>query len=179
MQLCDPDAPAAASLVNQWGFTGLHVAAGASDLAVCKLLLIFGAHVDFHETLERVTPLMHALRTGASVEVLKLLLDAHACPNSKDGHGGTPLHYAAAKGEVGLQVVTLLVRKRADANLLDNRGASCLAVAGFAEAPGVVRFLLSSGASPQSCRTVLHLMPGEPAEDPVNRSCRQILEAVL
>ena len=43
------------------------------------------------------TPLAYAVREG-SVDVVQYLLDHNANPDSPNGKGSTPLHYAAAGG---------------------------------------------------------------------------------
>lgn len=177
VQRFDSTMPAAASLVNSSGRTGLHVAAEASDLAVCKLLLAFHASANATEIVEGTTPLMSALLGVASLDIIKLLLKAAADPCRKDGCDGVPLHYAVACGDDAVPAVVLLVRARADLDAVDERGVCALAVAGMRGASGVMRCLLSAGASPQRCRSALPLMAETPGPD--ERNCREILEAVM
>lgn len=177
MQRWDPKAPAAASLINSQGITGLHIAAGASDLDVCRLLLSFDANADAPDALEGGTPLMFGLRAGATAAIAELLLRSKADHGRRDRAGGSPLHYAAAAGDDGILSVDLLISARADVDAVDERGANALALAGLRGAPGTVRRLLAAGARPTGMRGVLHHMP-EDARAPDRRSCREILEAV-
>lgn len=177
MRLWDPKEPAAASLVNSKGVTGLHIAAEAADVDVCQLLLAFHAVVD-SEDLQGTTPLMYAVRAGAALAVVRFLLSAAASPGVKDLCGGSPLHYAVAAGDDSLSTVDLLLASRADADAVDERGASALALAGLRGAPAVVRRLLAAGARPEACRELLPSMPtGSTAPD--GKSCREIFEAVI
>lgn len=178
MQTWDPKEPAAASLVNYQGVTGLHIASAVSDLQVCKLLLSYHALVDAPDVLQRTTPLMHAVRAGASIAAVKLLLAANASLRLRDQHGGSALHYAVAAGDEVLYAVELLVAARADVDAVDGAGASPLAVAGLRGAPSAMRRLLTAGANPASCREVLHLVSDE-KNAPDGKSCREILAACL
>jgi len=148
MERWDPKAPAAASLVNSSGITGLHVAAAASDVDLCELLLQFSARVDAREIHEGATPLMHAVRAAASMRTVEVLLRAAADPRGRDRFGGTPLHYAVAQGDQGLEAVSRLLRARAAIDEKDVRGATALGLAELRSAPQVVRRLLDAGAHP-------------------------------
>lgn len=167
------------SLVNSDGLSALHVAAAASDSKACVLLLQCRADVDHPEDAEGATPLMHALRAGASLDTVELLLRHGADPGARDLHGGQPLHYSAGGGAAGAlaaMAVARLLRARAALDAVDEKGASPIALAGLKGSPEVVRCLLSAGARPQSCRGLLPLMPEAPSRD---QSCRVILEAVM
>jgi len=119
------------------GSTPLLRAAKALDAPAIKRLLDKGANISLTNT-RGVTPVMAAAGLGStdadtrgifttedvqqrSIESLKLLLDAGADINGKDGQRGlTPLHEAARWG--WNDVVKFLVERGADLNAKDNRG---------------------------------------------------------
>merc|ERR1712232_791923 len=131
MSSWDPGSPAAASLVNSWGVTALHVAAEWSDIEVCSVLLHFKAFVEARDAIEGTSPLMYALRAGATLGTCKLLLHSKADPRARDRHNGAPLHFAVGLGDAGLFHVALLLNAHADVDSLDEKGASALALAGL------------------------------------------------
>merc|ERR1719158_23158 len=168
MSRWDPEAPAAASLVNSMGVTALHVAAEWSDFEICMVLLQFKAFVEARDSIEGTSPLMYALRAGATLETCKLLLRAKADPRGRDRHNGTPLHFAVGLGDPGLFHCAMLLSSHADADSLDEKGASALALAGLRGAPAVVRELLTAGANPRVCEEMLQFM----IEDEGQIACR-------
>lgn len=177
MQSWNPESLAAASLVNSFGITGLHIAAAASNIVACEVLMRFEAPIDATELSEGMTPLMYALRAKASLEMVDWLLRVHADLQYQDSCGGQPLHYAVAVGDDGIASVDMLLRARAIVDAVDKRGASALALAGLRGSPATVRCLLAAGARPHGCRAVLPLMPA--ATSSGDRSCRDILESVM
>jgi ankyrin repeat protein len=66
-------------------------------------------------------------RTDSCLELAKLLLANKADVNVKDGHGDTPLHYAAATGDINL--VSLLLAYKANINTKDRDGSTPLHLA--------------------------------------------------
>jgi ankyrin repeat protein len=176
MSQWDPGALAAASLVNSMGVTGLHVAAEWSDIEVCQVLLQYKAFVEARDSVEGASPLMYALRAGATLETCKLLLRAKADPRGRDRHNGTPLHFTVGLGDAGLYHCAMILSVHADANSLDEKGASALALAALRGAPTVVRELLTAGACPRVCKEMLPFMS---EDDEGQAACRKILEAVM
>lgn len=170
----DPGAPAAASLVNSMGVTGLHISSEASDIEIAQVLLQAKAFVEARDVLEGASPLMFALRAGATLDIIKLLLRALADPRARDRHKGTPLHYAAGLGDAGVFHVAVLLGGHAEPDCLDEKGASALALAALRGAPALVRELLTAGANPRVCREILPLMDADEGQ----HACRRILEAV-
>ena len=112
------------------GATPLLRAAKALDAPAAKLLVQHSANLDL-ATIRGITPIMAAAGMGSgdadtrgyytaedtaqrSADTLKILLDAGADVNSKDGSGKTPLHEAARWGWNA--AVQLLVDRGADLN---------------------------------------------------------------
>lgn len=154
MEEWDPDFPAAASLLNSRGETALHIAASAGDLELCRLLLSFQASVNDAESGSGLTPLMCAVRVGAS-EVVRQLIIAKADLHLLDAASRSALHHAAACGDTAVRDAAELLRWRAEANASDSEGATPLMLAASLGAPEMIRFLLKQGASPQVCRAML------------------------
>lgn len=86
------------------GFTPLHLSAYFGGLEACELLLDRGADLEArsrNEQLHDVTPL-HSAAAGRQTQVALLLLDRGADPNATQPGGWTPLHQAAANGDLVL-----------------------------------------------------------------------------
>ena len=91
------------------------------------------------------TPLMYAAAIG-SAESLKMLLDAGADVNAKNGLDVTPLHFAGSD----LVKVRLLVEAGANVNAVSKSGRTALiTVSGTPASVETVKLLLSKGADPQ------------------------------
>ncbi len=108
---------------DMMGRTALHAAVGAGRLATAKLLLDKGAYADA-VTLHAIKPI-HRVWLGsddnkATGAMLRLLLGFGAAVDSADGDGWTPLHHAAAAGD--LESVELLIEKGAKLDAKDARG---------------------------------------------------------
>lgn len=161
-----------ASLVNVAGVTGLHLAAAASDVEACALLIQSAANIDSVEMESGITPLMRALAAGAESDTLDVLFEAAANLRCRDTGGGSVLHYAVG-GQLGHKtshVVERLLHERADPDAHDERGVTPVALAALFGSADVLRLLLANGARPQHCRAVLPRMP---------MATGPILEAVL
>jgi ankyrin repeat protein len=119
------------------GMTPLITAADHRNLAVIRLLLSKGAHVNavakgpsLLPTLEpksgpialaNVTALLAAVAGGAP-EIVKALLDAGADVNAKDGRGMTPLMLAVARTNQDAAVIRLLLGHHADTTAQSSNG---------------------------------------------------------
>ncbi|MEV0325958.1 ankyrin repeat domain-containing protein [Micromonospora echinospora] len=90
------------------------------DATVAGALLRLGADPDAADP-DGTTPLYQASVHGA-VDLVRLLLEAGAAPDTESGHGqeGTPLCAAAAWGHT--DVVRELLAHHADPNLREDRG---------------------------------------------------------
>lgn len=79
--------------------TALHEAARNGDIERLKSLLDNGADVNAKDEKNGAAPLHYAAGHGHA-RAVKLLLDKGAEVNARDNTGSTPLHWAAAGGEV-------------------------------------------------------------------------------
>ena len=89
--------------VNQTGWTPLHYAASAGDLAIMKVFLERGAKVDALAP-TNITPLMFAAREGQE-EAVRLLLASGADPSLKSSHGWTATQFAMAADKPGVAAI--------------------------------------------------------------------------
>ena len=110
--------------------------------AVLGLLLANGADPNVAMANGR-TPLMAASRRG-DVEAMRLLIDAQAEVDAKNGRGETALTLAAGNGNP--EAVRFLLERGADARVRTKRNETALGNAGTAGNADVVRMLLDHGA---------------------------------
>lgn len=127
--------------------TPLHLAAGAGQLEVCKLLLDLGANID--ATDDQGQKPIHAASQNNFSEVVKLFLDKH--PNlvnaiTKDGN--TCAHIAGAQGSVAV-IEELMKYDRQGVISARNKltDASVLQIAAEGGHAEVVKALVRAGAS--------------------------------
>lgn len=110
------------------GFTPLHIATFAHNLAAVRALL--AADADPNElataSFAAVTPLGTAATFGAN-EIAQLLLDNDADTEKTSDHGNTPLHAAAANGNRALVELLLTYGADATATTVDGRTPADLA----------------------------------------------------
>ncbi|XP_068615562.1 protein TANC2-like [Brachionichthys hirsutus] len=167
-----PEINAADSL---WGETALTAAAGSGRLAVCKLLLDQGVHIE-QVNRRGVAPLFRAVKHDR-LKVVALLLDHGVEVNTADHQGRTALMTAASEGHVTtarllldhgasldqtdreglmalswaclkgkLQLVRELVERGASTTHADRSGRTPLDLAAFCGDPEVVQYLVDHGA---------------------------------
>ncbi|KAI8425109.1 hypothetical protein MSG28_006961 [Choristoneura fumiferana] len=142
--------------------TPLHCAASAKSLACVKILLEHGA--DVNAGLNEHSPLHYAVLSDAP-EVVSLLLQAGACPDTPQVFTETPLHVAASLGsakctklllDAGADVRAAFGTGRATALHLaaeddvDGRTPLHGSIVRGARACDVARMLLSVGADPNA-----------------------------
>eukprot|EP00009_Paramoeba_aestuarina_P002059 CAMPEP_0201513896 /NCGR_PEP_ID=MMETSP0161_2-20130828/5863_1 /ASSEMBLY_ACC=CAM_ASM_000251 /TAXON_ID=180227 /ORGANISM="Neoparamoeba aestuarina, Strain SoJaBio B1-5/56/2" /LENGTH=594 /DNA_ID=CAMNT_0047910285 /DNA_START=146 /DNA_END=1930 /DNA_ORIENTATION=+ len=84
------------NLTNQAGQTSLHLALLSENEELSALLIRNGG--DPNLILGRRTPLYFAVRNNMELIVALLLADPRTQPQIPDGHGWTPLHWAARNG---------------------------------------------------------------------------------
>uniref|UniRef100_A0A8C9Y1T8 Ankyrin 1 n=1 Tax=Sander lucioperca TaxID=283035 RepID=A0A8C9Y1T8_SANLU len=158
--------------VTESGLTPLHVASFMGHLNVVKVLLQKGAspsasnvvsfllksqehvmqYLTFHNYSPLVgqddqTPLHCAARMGHK-ELVKLLLEHKANPNSTTTAGHTPLHIASREGHV--QTVRILLDMEAQQTKMTKKGFTPLHVASKYGKVDVAELLLERGANPNA-----------------------------
>lgn len=114
---------------DEYGYTGLHMAAENGHLEIVNLLLANGAGINKLIFESLLTPLHLALSKG-KFDIAKKLIESGADLNlvSAIGICGTALHYAIVKEN--LDLVKLLIKKKADVNIVEeNSGYSPLYLA--------------------------------------------------
>jgi ankyrin repeat protein len=130
---------------NGLAFCGeIHDATKAGDLAKVKALLKENPDLVNSKDKEGETPLHLTVIWGKhGKEIAELLLTNKADINAKDRYG-TPLHYAAAKGDTNM--VALFLANKADINAKDNGGGTPLGWAVVNNREDVVELLLKNKA---------------------------------
>lgn len=132
-----------------FGETALHVAAASGRTDVAALLIAAGADVNAAGAEDQTggaTPL-HLATIGGYREAVKLLLEKAANPNVTAGRPGvTPLMSAASGKDA--ELITLLLKHKADLNLVGANGNFALLNAVMQRNPETVRALLAGGADP-------------------------------
>lgn len=119
--------PASLHARSAFGWTLLHVAAYAGNVATTELLLQKGAPIEARAKSKFLnTPLQTALLTG-ELATAKLLLDHGADPLVRQHKGATPMHEAAFLGRQDL--VQLLLDHGAELNSVEDNGQTPLAEA--------------------------------------------------
>ena len=95
--------------VNKTGWTPLHYAATAGNVALVKLLLEHYAYIDA-ESPNKTTPLMMAAHYGTTGAV-KLLLEEGADPSLKNDLGLSAIDFAQqAKKQDSVDVISAFIR---------------------------------------------------------------------
>jgi ankyrin repeat protein len=128
---------------NGRGLTPLHVAVREGHEAAVRALLAAGAEVNAIDAPELQHPYrwnalhlaVFTSRTGAA----KLLIDKGADACAGDAWGVTPLHYAAANGEV--ELVKAMLAARFDRAVTDKRGRTPLDLAREGKHAEVIKLL--------------------------------------
>jgi len=79
------------------GFSALHIAAACDNTEVLKVLLR-QHHANFDIRLQNGSLPIHSAASKGTLDHIRILLDAGADANDKNGDGWTPLHWAAWSG---------------------------------------------------------------------------------
>ena len=126
------------------GASPLLVAVGRQDLGLVKLLLSYGADVNFFDE-QQHTVLIMAIDSG-NLELFKLIMAQEPDLNTQSRAIPlrTPLMQAAENGE--MEMARLLVEAGADIHIEDYYEDQALAFAAYHNRPEVVEFLVASGA---------------------------------
>lgn len=110
------------------GFTPLGLAAFSKRREAVHLLLEHGADPSRHSRNSfSFAPLHSAVADDSDVEIARMLLDAGAPVDARNGQGGTALHTAAFTGH--RQIVELLLERGADAHATRNDGKTPAGIA--------------------------------------------------
>lgn len=139
------DSGASKDAVDEDGMTPLLAAVESGDEDICRMLMEAGASLaDTNEDEETV---LHICAIHGRVQIASLLIeslqpaDAHNLVNSQDKDDTTPLHYAAANGD--LDFCKLLLSHGADIKLEDNDGFTPLMAALESKQNDAVKYLRS------------------------------------
>ena len=119
--------PASVDARSADGFTALHFAAFFGRPEAARLLVNHAADVDAHGAGWMTGTPLHSAASGSHAEVVGVLLEAGADPNTRQSGGWTPLHAAARAGDVAS--VTLLLASGADATAANDESTSVLEMA--------------------------------------------------
>jgi ankyrin repeat protein len=123
----------------------IHDAAKAGDLEKVKALLKANPDLVNSKDKEGETPLHLTVSWGKhGKEIAELLLTNKADINAMDLHG-TPLHYAAAKGDTNM--AALFLANKADIDAKDNGGGTPLGWAVVNNREDMVELLLTNKAN--------------------------------
>lgn len=125
------------------GYSLLHFAVIQGDLKVVKALLDAGANPNVQDNKGR-TPLF----SSNNVDIIKMLLESEADPDSPSPNGYTRLHIAIQDGKDN--IVTVLLNAKANPNLQTDWGEASLhfAVKKSNSSKNIVKMLLDNGAQP-------------------------------
>ena len=93
------------------------------------------------------SPLHHAVWNGHR-EVVRILVNAGADKETRDGHGDTPLHIAVSRGHSA--IVELLIKAGADKETRDGHGDTPLHIAVSHGHSAIVKLLIEAGADPEA-----------------------------
>jgi len=104
--------PEMVNAYSEDGFQPLGLAAYFGKVEAVKYLIKAGAEINSpSKNSLKVTPLQSAV-AGGHKEITRLLLEAGANPNVREGNGNTPLHTAAYNGDI--EIVRSLIFGGAD-----------------------------------------------------------------
>jgi uncharacterized protein len=136
--------PGAVNQYDRTGWTALHIAAFAGNVATTTLLISKGANVNARaKTKWRNTPLQTAVLTSA-YDTAKVLLENGADPLARQAQGVTPMHEAARHGRA--EVIQLLLESGAEINSRMDDGKTPLAWAMEGHRDQLAAMLRAKGA---------------------------------
>jgi len=130
--------------------SALHEAAMRDDVNGVKKMLAEGANVNSRDAVDRTA--LHFAAIRAQPEMVRILLDQGADVNAMAGPSQmfqrtlTPLHYAAMADIDNIDVVRLLLDRKANINARSDEGRTALHYASASGQVHVVQLLLEKGA---------------------------------
>ena len=153
---------AESNLLDQTGKRPLHYASSAQ---IAELLLAAGADANGRDTMHARTP----LHTVNSRKVAMVLVSAGADVDASDDNQRTPLHHAAADGN--LRMVRFLLSRKADPNVVDYQQQTPLHLAeahGHAEVVALLAPLTPPPVARKEATraTVMESILASPAREP-------------
>ncbi len=115
------------------------------NLHLIRDLITLGADVNWYDEEETfdLTALHKASRYGHK-EIARMLIDAGADINIKDGDGWTPLHWASNNSQI--EITKMLIDAGADENVQDNKGRTPLHMAARWNEIEVAKILIDAGS---------------------------------
>ena len=116
--------PEKVNVPNQQGFTPLGLSAFFGHKAAVQVLLARGAEVDLIDSSRFANTPLDAAVAANHLEIVQVLLTAHASVNVRSAGGYSPLHKAAQNGNWDL--VKLLLDHKADPQATDDAGKTPL-----------------------------------------------------
>ena len=136
--------PDLVNATNHDGFTPLGLSAFFGHKAAVQVLLARGAEVDTVDRSRFANTALDAAVAGNHVEVVTVLVNAHASPNVRSAGGYTPLHKAAMNGN--REITRLLLDHGADVMAKDDEGKTALDGAVEKGHPDIANLLRERGS---------------------------------
>lgn len=158
------------------GMTALHWAALRGDAEMVSVLVYAGANVASTTRLGAYSPLHLASRDGRA-ESVTLLLEAGSDPNATTTTGATPLHFAAAGGDV--PTLESLFGAGAEVDARENsNGQTPLIFAAAAGRLEAVQALIAHGADVSVASRVLDFVEKARTDSEARGRRREVLTAI-
>lgn len=133
------------AIANSKGVQPLHLASAAGHLPVVQVLLTHGASI-CQPDISGQTPLAYAIKQGASMELVKLLVSkGKSCLKSVDKGGNSLLLMAAQAGKA--EILKFLIDSAVPLDQVDTNGQTALHLAAGTGDAAMVDLLLGSRAS--------------------------------
>lgn len=133
------------SAVSTDGWRPLHLAAFFGKPDAVKLLLNTGADVAARSTNPMENTALHAAAAGQHADVVAILLERGAKPNSQQNGGWAPLHAAAQSGDV--ETAKVLLANGADVSVRAENHQRPMDLAMLKGQKAMVEFLEANGAT--------------------------------
>ncbi|MCH8822070.1 MAG: ankyrin repeat domain-containing protein [Planctomycetes bacterium] len=124
------------------GARPLHLACFFSQTDAARLLLKHGAQTDIAVTAFGGVFALHSAAASRSTDIIQILLESGADPNTTQNGGWTALHAAAKHGDVA--IATLLLEHGADQGIKTEDGTTARQLLSD-DSPQAIRDLLDSG----------------------------------